>query len=219
MSKNSFPYRCLLSVVRETLLRGCKRVEVEAKVFSFNTLTASTLFGLVLQRYKHSKCHFNVLSRFVPFCPVLSCFVLFCPVFVCNWLRLRCCFADERVLSHELWVGYRLASQTTSPQDHETTSGSRPTSCLVVLAQPSKKLRRLVSTSVRHHSSIPLKYSPLGGIRGDTVVRRGWQCRILGLCSATASQTTRPQDYKWLPPSFADYETTRLRDYKWLLPH
>ena len=144
------------------------------------------------------------MSCFVLFCPVLSCFVPFCPVFVCNWLRLRCCFADERVLSHELWVGYRLASQTTSPQDHETTSGSRPTSCLVVLAQPSKKLRRLVSTSVRHHSSIPLKYSPLGGIRGDTVVRRGWQCRSLvlrttdicqrTLCSAYASQTTSLQD-------------------------
>ena len=43
-------------------------------------LTAYALFGLVLQRYKHSKCHFNDLSCFVLFCPVLSCFVPFLSV-------------------------------------------------------------------------------------------------------------------------------------------
>ncbi len=101
---------------------------------------------------------------------------------------------------------------------HKTTSGCRRTRCLVDSLSCSLgevlKSRRLVSTSVRHHSSIPLKYSPLGGIRGDTVVRWGWQCRILGLCSAIASQTTSPQDYETTSGYRPALQTTRPQDYE-----
>ena len=63
-----------LSVVRETLLRGCKRGEVEAKVFSFNTLTTVHTF-----RFGFAKIQtFEIsLYRFVPFCTFLYPFVSF----------------------------------------------------------------------------------------------------------------------------------------------
>ena len=70
------------------------------------------------------------------------------------------------------------------------------TSCLVVLAQPSKKLRRLVSTSVCHHTSIPLKYSPY---RGNT-----WGYG--GEVGLTMSNFGFMLSYR-----FADHETTRLQ--------
>ena len=88
----------------ENVLRGCKRGEVEAKTFLFNMLTAYALFGLVLQRYKHSKCHFNDLSRFV----------LFCPVFVCNKLNFNRRFFETTVNGQrttEDFAGYTDKSQ------------------------------------------------------------------------------------------------------------
>ena len=82
MSKNFYQNRVFGDFgLIEILLRGCKRVEVEAKVFLFNTLiTVHTFrFGFAkIQTFEIS------LYRFVPFCVV----------FVCNWLMLNYRFAD-----------------------------------------------------------------------------------------------------------------------------
>ena len=75
MSKNFYQNRVFGDFgLIEILLRGCKRVEVEAKVFSFNTLiTLHTFrFGFAkIQTFEIS------LYRFVPFCAFLYPFVSF----------------------------------------------------------------------------------------------------------------------------------------------
>ena len=63
-----------LFVVRETLLRGCKRDEVEAKVFSFNTLTTVHTFRFGFAKIQTFEI---LLYRFVPICTDLYPFVSF----------------------------------------------------------------------------------------------------------------------------------------------
>ena len=97
--KELFPIPLSVVRSRETLLRGCKRGEVEAKVFSFNTLTTVHTF-----RFGFAKIQtFEIsLYRFVPFCTFLYLFVPFCVVLVCNWLGLSYRFADGVAVSCEL---------------------------------------------------------------------------------------------------------------------
>ena len=105
------------------------------------------------------------------------------------FIIIRFCFADRWAVSFELWVASLSLRRL---RDYKTTSGCRLTAvsswlwamnCELLLSTrslctvsvnpqlrdsifPAKPSRRLVSTSVRHHSSIPLKYSPLGGNTG-----------------------------------------------------
>ena len=97
-------------------------------------------------------------------------------------------------------LGSAIASQTTRPQVYKSTSGCHRTRCLVDSLSCSLgealKSRRLVSTSVRHHSSIPLKYSPLGGNTGGYGGEEGLTMSNFGFM---------------LSYRFADHETTRLQ--------
>ena len=162
---------------------------------SFITLTAYTHYGLVLQRYEHPKSHFTLLSTFVPFCPLFVCKKLsYNRCFLdyetarprdYEWpLSVVCCLGAALTLSinpqkfRDFVNPYVLYIQPVTAPTIVCCLGA----VLTLSIDPQKfrdsiipqfqKRRRLVSTSVLHHTSIPLKYT-LQGIRGDTVVRRG----------------------------------------------
>ena len=125
-------------------------------------------------------------------------------------------FADHETT--RLQVATALASQTTSPQDYETTSGYRPTSWLVVslsgVAPSGYHLRLVVLLSRRRckpESPTTPKYitsvSPIRGIRdiqgwGSANNVEIWFCRLQTTVNGLWASIM-------LNSCFADYESTK----------
>ena len=176
-----FTVRRLETLLRQMFCEVVREMRQKQKRFCSTCYPHTHFFGLVLQRYEHSKYH----------CPLMSTYVHLCPLFVCNKLNYNRRFFRTTV------NGQRKALlMLRRPRVYKTTSGCRPT---VVLY--GKKMWRLVSTTVRHHTSIPLKYSPYRGNTGGYGGEAGLTMSKFGF-----------KDYRQLSTDFmlslrfADYE-------------